>query len=65
MFKNGTVVTGDGKTLLKNGHVIVEQKIVEVTETDPSAEQYAEEIVDCTGKQYFRYDQSSSTWCNI
>ncbi|MCQ1529618.1 amidohydrolase family protein [Lutispora saccharofermentans] len=52
VFKNGTVITGDGKTLLEKGHVIVEgTKIVEVTEKlDPSAEQNADEVIDCTGK---------------
>ncbi|MEA4846598.1 MAG: hypothetical protein VB106_05120, partial [Clostridiaceae bacterium] len=52
VFKNGTVVTGDGKTLLERGHVIVEgTKIAEVAEKlDPSAEQNADEVVDCTGK---------------
>ena len=33
VFKNGTVITGDGKTLLQKGHVIVKgTKIIEVTE---------------------------------
>jgi len=52
VLKNGTIVTGDGKTVIEKGHVIIEgTKIIEVTEKlDPSAEENAREVIDCTGK---------------
>lgn len=52
ILKNGTIITGDGKTLIEKGHVIIEgTKIVEVTEVlDASTEQNASEVIDCTGK---------------
>ncbi|MDR3331260.1 MAG: amidohydrolase family protein [Synergistaceae bacterium] len=52
ILKGGTVVTGDGKTVLGKGNVIVtEDVIADVTERyDESIEAYAEEVVDCDGK---------------
>lgn len=52
ILKNGTIITGDGKTLIEKGHVIIEgTKILEVTEVlDSSIEQNASEVIDCTGK---------------
>jgi len=52
VLKNGTVITGDGKTVIEKGTVIVEgEKISGVLEShDPGIEQYAEEVVDCAGK---------------
>ncbi len=52
IFKNGTVVTGDGKTVLERGNVIeADGLIMDVTLSyDENLESYAEEVVDCTGK---------------
>jgi len=52
LFKNGTVVNGDGKTVLKNATVVVvEDQIANVLErVDSSLEEHAEEVLDCTGK---------------
>ncbi|KKM09920.1 hypothetical protein SY88_16715 [Clostridiales bacterium PH28_bin88] len=52
MLKNGTVVTGDGKTVLEKASVVIEgEKIIDVLEhLDPSAEKYAAEVYDCTGQ---------------
>jgi predicted amidohydrolase len=52
IFKNGVVVTGDGKTMYENGAVVVvDDTIVGVEQSlDPSLDAYAEEVIDCTGK---------------
>jgi hypothetical protein len=52
VFKDGMVVTGDGKTILEKGTVVViGDTIADVIErVDPSVEAYAEEVVDCSGK---------------
>ncbi|NCB26980.1 MAG: hypothetical protein EOM62_16205 [Bacteroidia bacterium] len=52
IFKNGTVVTGDGKTVLERGNVIeADGLIMDVTLSyDENLESYAEEVIDCTGK---------------
>ncbi|MCF7936697.1 MAG: hypothetical protein K9L28_10200 [Synergistales bacterium] len=52
LFTGGTVVTGDGTTVLEGATVVVAgEYIAEVTErVDPALEAYAEEVVDCTGK---------------
>lgn len=52
LLKNGTVVTGDGRTVLEKASVVIEGgKIVDVLERmDPSLEKYATEVYDCTGK---------------
>ena len=52
ILKDGTVVTGDGKTLLEKGSVLIRDgEILGVTEhVAPEIEQYAEEVIDCTGK---------------
>lgn len=51
IFKNGTVINGDGKTVLENANVIIDgNEILNVGHgMDASAEEYAE-VVDCTGK---------------
>lgn len=51
LLKNGTVVTGDGKTVMENASVIIDgEKIVDVVQkVDPSLEQYAQ-VYDCAGK---------------
>lgn len=52
IFKNGTVVTGDGKTVLERGNVIeIDGVIADVNlYYDENLESYAEEVVDCSGK---------------
>ena len=52
IFKDGKVVTGDGRTIYERATVIVvDDRIAEVAErVDPSWEAYAEEVVDCGGK---------------
>ncbi|MEG1602276.1 MAG: hypothetical protein RR340_01525 [Cloacibacillus sp.] len=52
IFKNGTVVTGDGKTVLEKANVIeVDGLVADVNLFyDENLEPYAEEIIDCTGK---------------
>lgn len=52
LLKNGTVVTGDGTTLLERASVVVEgDKIVDVLERlDPVLEQNADQVYDCSGK---------------
>ena len=48
ILKDGTVVTGDGKTLLEKGSVLIRDgEILGVTEhVAPEIEQYAEEVID-------------------
>ncbi|MEW6662767.1 MAG: amidohydrolase family protein [Bacillota bacterium] len=52
LLKNGTVVTGDGKTVKKNASVLVKKDLIlDVLEyVDPSIETYATQVFDCTGK---------------
>lgn len=52
LLKDGTVVTGDGYTLLEKASVVVEgTKIADVLERrDEAAERYAERVIDCAGK---------------
>ena len=52
IFKNGTVVTGDGKTVLEKANVIeVDGLVADVNlYYDENIESYAEEVVDCSGK---------------
>lgn len=52
IFKNGMVVTGDGKTVYEKGAVVVaDDTIIGVEQhLDPALDAYAEEVVDCTGK---------------
>ena len=52
IFKNGTVVTGDGKTVLEKANVIeVDGLVADVNlYYDENLESYAEEVVDCGGK---------------
>lgn len=52
LLKNGTVVTGDGTTLLPKACVLVDgTKIVDVFERlDAATERNAQQVVDCTGK---------------
>ncbi len=52
LLKNGTVVTGDGKTIMEKASVIIKgDRIAEVTDClDPSVENYAAEVFDCAGK---------------
>lgn len=52
VLKNGTIINGDGKTFIEKGHVVIDgTKIIEVTENlDPSIEENAREVIDCTGK---------------
>lgn len=52
LLKNGTVVTGDGKTVLENASLIIEgDRIAAITQhLDPSAEENAAGVFDCRGK---------------
>ena len=52
IFKNATVVTGDGKTVLEKANVIEADGLVADVNLyyDENIESYAEEVVDCTGK---------------
>lgn len=52
VLKNGTVVTGDGETLIEKGTVLIEDdRVVDVLQKcDPAIEDGAEEVIDCTGK---------------
>jgi imidazolonepropionase-like amidohydrolase len=52
LLKNGTVVTGDGHTVLHEGSVLLDgNKIVDVVQQlDPVIEAKAEKVWDCTGK---------------
>ncbi len=52
LLKNGTVVTGDGATLLPKASVLVDgAKIVDVLERlDPATERNAQQVIDCAGK---------------
>ena len=52
IFKNATVVTGDGKTVLERGNVIEADGLIMDVNLyyDENLESYAEEVVDCTGK---------------
>ena len=52
IFKNGTVVTGDGKTVLEKGNVIeIDGVIADVNlYYHKNLESYTEEVVDCSGK---------------
>lgn len=52
IFKDGMVVTGDGKTIHEKATVVVVgDTIADVLErVDPSLDKYAEEVVDCSGK---------------
>ncbi|WP_279010659.1 amidohydrolase family protein [Synergistes jonesii] len=52
IFKNATVVTGDGKTVLEKANVIETDGLVADVNLyyDENIESYAEEVIDCTGK---------------
>ena len=52
VLKNGTVVTGDGSTLLPRASVLVDgYRIVDVVENlDDSVLSQASQVIDCTGK---------------
>lgn len=52
LFKDGKVVTGDGKTVHEKATVVVvDDVIADVLErVDPSLDGYADEVVDCSGK---------------
>lgn len=52
VLKNGTIVTGDGQTLMEKGSLIIEgEKISDVVQGyDPGIENYAEEVINCEGK---------------
>ena len=52
IFKNATVVTGDGNTVLEKANVIEADGLVADVNLyyDENIESYAEEVVDCTGK---------------
>lgn len=52
IFKNATVVTGDGKTVLEKANVIEADGLVADVNLyyDENIESYAEEVIDCTGK---------------
>ena len=52
IFKNASVVTGDGKTVLEKANVIETDGLVADVNLyyDENIESYAEEVVDCTGK---------------
>lgn len=52
LLKNGTVITGDGKTVIEHGNVLVDiNKIVAVTDTlDVDTLPAGTEVVDCSGK---------------
>ncbi len=52
IFKNGTVVTGDGKTVLEKANVIEADGLIMDVNLyyDENLESYAEEVIDCEGK---------------
>jgi len=52
ILKNGKIITGDGTTFIEKGTVIIKgEKITDVLENyNPSVENYAKEVIDCSGK---------------